>query len=48
MVAIQYMGLLLIVDNLTLFDASNCTQIKTIGNYAFKIEIGGILKYHLQ
>lgn len=22
-------------DNLTLFDASNCTQIKTIGNYAF-------------
>lgn len=23
-------------DNLTLFDASNCTQIKTIGNYAFK------------
>ena len=22
-------------DNLTLFDASNCTQIRTIGNYAF-------------
>ena len=22
-------------DNLTLFDASNCTEIKTIGNYAF-------------
>lgn len=25
-------------DNLTLFDASNCTQIKTIGNYAFVLD----------
>lgn len=33
-------------DNLTLFDASNCTQIKTIGNYAF-VTNGLIINYKL-